>query len=470
MEVVLNRRRALQVGAGLGALAGAGLLARYRLLPPRPSRVLEGVDVLARRFHDSLDDEQRAACCVEYDHPLRQYHNRGVWGGGAGIFLGFDRAQRALLVDLLHAGLSPAGRARVPEEYYTRWPGVHSMRVLLCGDPSAPPYQLILTGAHLNLRLGGRSREGVAFGGPQVYGDQRGNEVAGLPGNLYREQFLLAQRLLRGLDPGRRRAATLAEAPIQTQIEVRGRSGTPPGIPVTDLAEGERTLVRHLVETILSTWPAQDVAHAHECLEANGGIAALHFATFEHGEDGPIPEAQVFRLEGPAAVFHFRGHPHVHAFVNVALDGEAPLSVGERLGNNPRALEGDAVQALFEDALRTQTGADLAHYPRASVVGRLRAGPIRAGDVYVLESWQERAVVAGIRGANLGPRLCAQLAELGRPLEAQRTYAVATTGWALDDGAQDLGRIETRRNERMLRDLTVAHLRARGIPSVERPG
>ncbi|HEX6886034.1 MAG TPA: DUF3500 domain-containing protein [Planctomycetota bacterium] len=466
----MNRRRALQLGAGLGALTGAGLLARYRLLPPRPSRVLEGVDVLARRFHDSLDEEQRATSCVEYDHPLRQYHNRGVWGGGRGIFLGFDRAQRALLSDLLHAGLSDAGRARVPEEYYTRWPGVHSMRVLLCGDPGASPWQMILTGAHVNLRLGGKSREGVAFGGPQVYGDQRGNGVAGLPGNLYREQFLLAQQLLRGLDPGRRRAATLPEAPVQTQIEVRGRSATPPGIPVAELGTDERALVRRLVETILSTWPPQDVRHAQECLEANGGIAALHFASFEHGEDGPIPEGQVFRLEGPAAVFHFRGHPHVHAFVNVALDGEAPLSVGEPLGENPRALEGDAVKALFERALRAETGADLAHYPRASVVGRLRAGAIRSGDVYVLESWQETAVVAGIRGANLGPHLRAQLAELGRPLEPQRVYAVATTGWALDDGAQDLGRIETRREERMLRDLTVAHLRARGFAGVERPG
>ena len=43
------------------------------------------------------------------------------------------------------------------------------------------PYQLVLSGPHLNLRLGGACRERVAFGGPQVYGDQRGNGRAGLP-------------------------------------------------------------------------------------------------------------------------------------------------------------------------------------------------------------------------------------------------------------------------------------------------
>ena len=45
---------------------------------------------------------------------------------------------------------------------------------------------------------------------------------------------------------------------------------------------------------------------------------------------------QTYRLEGPAAVFYFRGFPHVHAFFNVAMDGEAPLSVGEVIGRNPR--------------------------------------------------------------------------------------------------------------------------------------
>jgi hypothetical protein len=461
--VRLDRRKALKLGAGLGALAGAGIFTRWRILPPSPSRELASVDDLARRLYLGLDDEQRVGACVAYDHPLRQYHNRGVWGGGLGVFLGFGHEQRQILTDLLYAGLSAQGRLRVPEEYFTRWPGVHAMRVLVCGDPTAPPYQVILTGAHLNLRLGGASREGIAFGGPQVYGDQRGNERVGLPGNLYREQFVLAQRLVRALDPGRRRAATLPEAPIQTRIELRGRGATPPGIPLAELASAERDLARELVESILSTWPERDVAYARDCLAANGGIEALAFSTYEHGDDGPIPEAQVFRLEGPAAVFHFRGHPHAHAFVNVAMDGDAPLSVGEPLGVNPAPLEGEAVRALFERALVAGTGADLAHYPPESVVGGLRAGPIRSGDVYTLESWQEAAVVVSIRGARLGPRALACLTGRGLPLEEARTYALATTEHAADDLASELGAFEERRAGPMLRDLAVAYLRQHGF-------
>src|SRR5262245_8189110 len=221
MAPLMNRRTALKMGAGLLTASGAGV-GRYYLVPPRRSNSLDSVDALARRLYTSLDAEQRAETCVSYDHPLRQYHNRGVWGGGRSILFGFNHQQRQFLTDLLHAGLSEEGRRRVPEEYFTRWSGVHSLRVLISGDPTAGPYQIILTGAHVNLRVGGKSREGAAFGGPQIYGDQRGNEIVGLPGNLYREQFLLGQRLLRGLDDGRRKYAVIEEAPVQTQIELQG--------------------------------------------------------------------------------------------------------------------------------------------------------------------------------------------------------------------------------------------------------
>ena len=52
------------------------------------------MDALARRLYLTLDAEQRADACVPYDHPLRQYHNRGVWGGGRDILFGFSRQQR----------------------------------------------------------------------------------------------------------------------------------------------------------------------------------------------------------------------------------------------------------------------------------------------------------------------------------------------------------------------------------------
>jgi hypothetical protein len=459
----MNRRTALKFGAGLGVLAGTGFYGGYQLLPPSPSRALEPVDTLARRLYDSLDSDQRAEMCVGYDHPLRQYHNRGVWGGGRSILLGFNRGQRRILTDLMHAGLSAEGRTRVPEEDLISWTGVHSLKVLMCGDPATPPYQVILTGTHLNLRLGGKSREGVAFGGPQVYGDQRGNGRVGLPGNRYRDQFLLGQRLFQSLDLGRRKQALVEDAPIQTQIELQGRSGLFAGIPVADLAPEGKTLAQQLIEQILSTYSTDDAAYARECIVANGGADALFLSYYQHGEDGDIPEAQVFRLEGPAAAFYFRGHPHVHAFINVGMDGDAPLSVGEPLGNNPRALDRLGVQTLFETALRIETGADAAYYDEEGVVGRLRAGSIRSGDIYNLESWQETVEVVRIRGSDLSAAMLARFRTLAVVPDSAKTYTIATTAYAANDSQEKLGRIATRRPGPMLRDLTVAYLRSRGF-------
>jgi len=461
----MDRRRFLKLGASVGALAGTGFYAGYRFIPPGRSRELEPVDVLARRLYTSLSDSQRVDACVSYDHPLRQYHNRGVLGGGRSVVFGFDRTQRRILTDLLYAGLSEEGRQRIPYEYFTRFSGVHSMQALICGDPTAPPYQIILTGAHVNLRLGGKNREGVAFGGPQVYGDQRGNNRAGLPGNLYRDQFLLAQSLLHTLDDGRKKQALVEEAPVQTQVELQGRHGSFAGIPVADLSAKGKALARDLVERILATYASDDVAYAHECLAANGGVDALFVSYYQHGEDGDIPEAQVFRLEGPGAVFHFRGYPHVHAFLNVAMDGDAPLSVGEPLGNNPEWLDHSEVKALFETALRAETNSDLAYYDESSVAGRLHPGVVHSGDIYTLESWQENSEVLEIRGSNLSSGLQAQLGRQGVILNSDQMYKVATTNYVAKDLSDKVGRIHSRQPGALLRDLTISYLRSHGFPA-----
>src|SRR5688572_5546094 len=115
LSMPMNRRTAFKVGAGLGVAGAAGALG-YQVVPPAPSAQLQRVDALARQLYVTFDAEQRADSCVSYDHPLRQYHNRGVWGGGREVMFGFSRRQRSLLTDLMHAGLSAEGRSLVPDQ------------------------------------------------------------------------------------------------------------------------------------------------------------------------------------------------------------------------------------------------------------------------------------------------------------------------------------------------------------------
>jgi hypothetical protein len=250
---------------------------------------------------------------------------------------------------------------------------------------------------------------------------------------------------------------------VQTEIQLQGTRGSFPGIPVMELDEAQKRLVRELVDAILSTYPSRDVAFANECLAANGGLDALCLAYYRDGEIAGSGVFQIFRLEGPAAVLHFRGAPHVHAFVNIAKDGDAPLSVGEALGENPKPLVGAGVKRLFECALRTQCGTDLAYYDRDGVAGRLRKGAIRSGDVYALESWQDTITVVEIAGRDLARELADALRFDGKSVAPEQLYTVATRTEDAGSSAHKLGRIASSRRAGLVRDAAVAYLRAHGF-------
>jgi hypothetical protein len=465
----MDRRLLLKGGVGLGALAGVGALGRFAILAPPRSERLESVDELAAQVFEALPENLRAEACVTYDHPLRQYYNRGLWAGGAVVHAGsLDWDARRALTDLFHAALSEIGRTRVPHQDATRWAGVNLMQLLFCGDPRTGPYQVMLSSVHLNFRLGGRSREGVAFGGPQVYGDQRGNGRVGLPGNTYRYQMEAAHRLFAAMTPAQRSAARVPQAPAQTNIGVQGRGGRFDGVPVAELAPASRKLARDVVAGILENYADDDAAYAWQCLDGNGGVDALHVADyhedFEGGRRAASGPSQIFRLEGPAAVFHFRGEPHLHAFLNVVMDGERPLSLGEPLGENSTVLEGEDLKAFFETAMREQGQADVAFYPLGGVVGRLRAGTVRTGDVWVAESWLDDLVVVDAKGADLAPELTASLRRRGVEPQAGSTYRIATTAYiAAEEARESLGRVGAARSLGLLRDALAAHAKAHGF-------
>jgi hypothetical protein len=465
-----TRRQILKWGLGATAFAGVGVAGKAILLPPAPSPVLAPVPELAVRLFEVLDEGGRANAVFGYEHPLRQFHNRGVDTGGAWTFFLTPEA-RQIVVDLVFASLSERGRTRVSDQFFLKWPGVHATRLAIFGDPRQGPYQILVTGPHLNLRIGGRNREGVAFGGPQVYGDQHGNEEVGLPGNAYRDQLEAGQRLFASLTSAERSAARQPRAPVQTGIELQGSLGAFDGIAVADLSPSRREEVARLISMLLGTYADSDVAYAWDCIEHNGGIDQFHLADYAEDHqpgrnvsDGP---SQIFRLEGPAAVFHYRGEPHLHAFINIGMDGEHPLSVGEVVAENPAALERREVKSLFEGILLRETGADLAYYHAESVAGRLRAGTIRTGDLYNLESWREHVSVVEVQGADLSPPLGQVLRGRGESVRQRHRYRIATTSYVAENlTATCLGRISSKSAGAMLRDVSITHLRAAGFASL----
>ena len=388
-------------------------------------------------------------------------------GGGRDILFGFSRNQRKILTDLMYAGLSEDGRNRVPEEFFTRWSGVHALRVVICGDPAAPPYQdhpERQPSQPAARRREPRRRRVRRTAGVRRSARQR---AAGLPGNVYRDQFLLAQRILRNLDAAKRKLAVLEEAPVQTGIELQGRHGTFPGIAVSALAlEDKRARSRSRRAHFGDLYRRTTSRTRGRVCRPTAASTRCFSVTTSTARTARLAEGQVFRLEGPGSVMYFRGYPHVHAFINIAMNADAPLSSGEELGENPAWLDRAGVKALFETALRAETGADLAFYPQDSVAGRLRPGVDPFGRH--LQSGE----LAGIRGGRGRPRLESQRADGSRNFRrpstariATKMYAIATTAYA----AREL-RNAARKNRRAPAgsDAARPHRRVSQTPRVRR--
>ncbi|HTC53575.1 MAG TPA: hypothetical protein VK700_16690 [Steroidobacteraceae bacterium] len=465
----MNRRQLISAAAGVGTVTALAAAARYGVLSPPPRRDGASIDELAAEIHASVSSSQGVRACFPYDHPLRQVHNRGVSLGGLTI----DAATlswnaRRALTTILRERLSAPGFERLLSQVPSGFSGVNFLQLLLFGTPGRGPWQMLLSGIHLNLRVGSPIREGTAFGGPQVYGDQRGDHRAGLPGNLFRYQMQAAHELIAGLTPAQRGAIRVAQAPPQTCIAVQGRGGQFDGLAVGQLPLQSRRRAQALVGGILDNYGAAGAAYAWECLNRNGGVDGLHFADydvdFEGGRHAGLTPSQIFRLEGPAAVFHFRGEPHVHAFACVEQNVDQPLSLGEVLGTNPAALGGESLRTWFQCAMVRQSAADFAVYPSYSVVGRLRAGTIRTGDIWAAENWVDDLILCEVRGADIAASLGDLMRSRGNSPRPHSTYRIATTGDVAANAAESrIGRIANSRNCGLLREALASQARLQGF-------
>ena len=460
----MQRRKLIKHGV-LGAGLGGAALLGYRYTPPAPSKALRDPMTIATELVDSLTPALRDELLVDYNHPFRQYHNRGVWAGGPNIATaGFNRRQLSLVTDLMYAGLSEVGRKTIPNQFFLKVPDALINNLLICGDPGTDRSQIIFTGPHLNLRIGGKNEEGVAFGGPQVYGDQRGNEEPGLPGNVYQPQLAAGMGLYNALDSHQQAAVLQEHSPIQTRIELQGRQGVFSGLPVASLSDSQKSHVRHMIDLTLAPYPAQDVAYAWSCIDTNGGLDALHVSFYADSAYPGGDTYQTYRLEGPAAVFYFRGFPHVHAFFNVAMDGDAPLSVGDIVGTNPAPLEGAGLKSLFERAMLSQSQLDFAFYDLGSAVGRIRPGVVRTGDIYTAESWENKIMHVNLKGADITGEFKAQLDAQAVTLHPERVYSLAVTDYVAEEKLESMvGPAEGATEIGLLRDMVIRHLQAQGF-------
>jgi hypothetical protein len=317
-------RRNFVKAVGGAALAASALPLAGELpaasAAPKPS---SGAETAAKRLYESLNDQQRKVICFPFDHPLRSKINANWAITEPKIADLFNKDQQATIDEIFRGVTSPDGYERFLKQMEDDNGGLNQYHVALFGTPDSGKFEFEMTGRHMTIRADGDSVENVAFGGPIIYGHGAGDGEAGLPGNVFYYQTKKANEVFAALDGKQREKALVAKAPSENQVAVQGGSASFPGIAVGELSSDQKQLVEDVMKVILAPYRQEDVDEAVAILKAGGGFDKLHAAFYQTGNLGGDQEWDIWRLEGPGFVWHVRGSPHVHAYVNIAKPASA---------------------------------------------------------------------------------------------------------------------------------------------------
>ena len=303
----------------------------------RPAGKPRKPETLVAKLYRSLSLRQKAAICHPWDYKddrglLRMHVNNNWHINKVRIASPFFTADQQEMIEAIFFGLyQPEWRDRIRKQLKDDAGGYgRSQNIAIFGTPGTGKFEFVMTGRHLTIRCDGDSTENVAFGGPIFYGHAaRGfNETKNHPGNVFWYQALKANGLYKMLDGRHRRQALVAEAPEESRVLFRGAKGRFDGLPVSELAKDQKAELQKVLAALTEPYRTTDRNEVNKCLKAQGGLDKCHLAFYQSDDIGDDRVWDIWRLEGPAFVWHYRGAPHVHVWVNVASDPAVKITAG----------------------------------------------------------------------------------------------------------------------------------------------
>ena len=312
----LSRRKFVATTASASAIALASASLQGK---PQSEKKLTA-ETLVQSLYKSLDDEQREAICLPFDHPLRSKVNNN-WHINKTRLNQFSDDQQAMVREIFLKLHSPEYAQKVFAQVDGDG-GFGKGSFALFGKPGSGKFEFVFTGRHCTRRCDGDSVEGAAFGGPIFYGHAAKGfyEKPDHPGNAYWFQAKRANELFQALDGKQRKVALLdkrsrgerGNKTIETKGTVKGLEG----IPASDFSGDQKDLFRKVLADLLAPFRQQDSTEAMKLIEANG-INKLHLSYYKKENIGEDEIWDVWQVEGPKMVWYFRGKPHVHVWANI---------------------------------------------------------------------------------------------------------------------------------------------------------
>ena len=293
-------------------------------------------ETLVKKLYDSMTPAQKEDVCFPWDYKddrgLLRMHVSNNWHitEDRKISSDFYTADQKDMIEAIFWGLySPDWHDRIKKQLKDDADGYgKAQSIAIFGQPGTNQFEFVMTGRHLTIRCDGDSVEHVAFGGPIFYGHAASgfDEQVGHPGNVYWYQAQKANGLYKMLDGKQRAQALIEEAPHEAKVHFGGPDGKPEGIIIGELSPDQREHAQKVLDALLEPYRTADRDEVRKCLRVHGGLEKCRLAFYKSGDLGNDGEWDNWRLEGPSFVWHYRGTPHVHVWVNISDDPNVKIS------------------------------------------------------------------------------------------------------------------------------------------------
>jgi Protein of unknown function (DUF3500) len=329
-------RRSFMKTVGAGALLsstglGSSLIADDKVQKSRNEN-------LVLELYNSFSEKQKKGVCFDWDyvhkeHGLLRLNVRNNWNITPHIVRSdfFNSRQQEMIEAIFLDLYQPEWKKNILKQLKDDSGGFGKENsIALFGNPNTNQFEFVFTGRHITVRTDGEPESKVAFGGPIFYGHAADGfeEKPDHPGNVYWYQAKKANALYKMLGGKQRSKALIAELPDEDAVHFRGQGSSYPGLPVSELSEDQYDHLKGVLECLVEPFRDSDQKEVRNCLAAQGGLKKCSIAFYKEDDIGDDAVWDNWRLEGPAFVWHFRGAPHVHVWVNVASSPSAKIITG----------------------------------------------------------------------------------------------------------------------------------------------
>lgn len=329
-----DRRQFLRTAAAIAA----PLFAVPKIVSAAPTKK-STAETAVKALYDTLTPEQKKEICFDWDYTekargllrTRVANNWMITKPTITEGPFYTKKQQGIIHDIYHGLIDPEWKERLEKQMSDDsggkpWGSTQSIAIF--GTPGSDQFEFVMTGRHQTIRADGNSTPHVAFGGPIFYGHAPHDEEEPThPGNVFWPQAVAANNVYKMLDGKQQKAAMFAKTPREQAVGFRGAKITEAtGLPISDMSRDQKAEMQKVLKILLAPYRVEDRDEAMEHLTKQGGLDACRLTFFTDADIGDDKVWDNWRLEGPSFVWHYRGSPHVHVWVNIADSPDVKLN------------------------------------------------------------------------------------------------------------------------------------------------